>query len=34
MTDNMLLKTYKQGKLCFVDRKPAKALSKGAYRKA
>lgn len=28
MTDNMLLKTYKQGKLCFVDRKPAKALSK------
>ena len=28
MTDNMLLKTYKQGKLCFVDRKPAKELSK------
>ena len=28
MTDNMLLKTYKQGKLCFVDRKPARALSK------
>ena len=28
MTDNMLLKTYKKGKFCFVDRKPARALSK------
>ena len=28
MTDNMLLKTYKKGKFCFVDRKPARVLSK------
>lgn len=28
MTDNMLLKSYKTGKSPFVDRKPAKALSK------
>lgn len=27
MTDNMLLKSYKKGKLPFVDRKPAKELS-------
>ena len=28
MTDNMLLKSYKNGKTPFVDRKPAKSLSK------